>query len=662
VTFGRRAHLAMIVATVAGLTVAAGAMTSPAGAHAQVKKSSPADGALLDEAPSEVVITFTEPPDPQLSTIDVVTSSGQSVTTGSAEIVPGDVHEVRVGVEDLPKGVYTITWRAVSKTDGHVTGGSLSFGVGVQPPKPGEAGEGATETSNPTPLSGAGRWGFYSGLIVLFAAWPMGAALERSGSPSKRLLAIALAVGAAGLAAMFLAESRAVGVSLGRLATSATGRELVYRGVGLAVSGVAVALYAMRPSRPALSFVTIAAAATMYLHAKSGHAGAAQSYTWLRIAIQWVHVMAVGMWVGGLVWLLSALRSLDDDARRRAVARFSFVAGVTLAIVVATGVAREVDEIGGLGNLGSLVHTNFGLTLLVKTGLVLVLIALGARNRYVNVPGFGKSPDRARSLGRTVTAEVVIAALVLAATGVLSQFPPPADLRAASATRPRELVVRGSDFATTLKAELTITPGTIGPNRFGLRIEDFDTGAAFPADRVALKFRLPDNPRVDSTLELEKASPGLWRAQGTQLAITGTWDVSAVIQGATGSTTVDLQVEPRRPPQDIAVSRQPGQPTIYTIQLGDGATVQTYVDPGKAGTNNVHYTFFAADGKEPSVEDATATGTSPEGNVETFELQKFSAGHFVANVDLDAGRWVFDIGGTSDAGPVAAYFSQTIAP
>ena len=161
-THGRRPRLAMVDVTVAGLTLAAGAMTSPAGAHAQVKKSSPADGALLDEAPSEVVITFTEPPDPQLSTIDVVGSGGQSVTSGESELDPTDAHQLRVALQELPKGVYTITWRTVSKTDGHVTGGSLSFGVGVQPPKPGEAGGGATETSKPTPLSSGGRWAFYA--------------------------------------------------------------------------------------------------------------------------------------------------------------------------------------------------------------------------------------------------------------------------------------------------------------------------------------------------------------------------------------------------------------------------------------------------------------------------------------------------------------------
>ena len=47
--------------------------------------------------------------------------------------VPGDQFELRVPLPGLPNGVYTVTWRTVSKTDGHVTGGAFAFGVGTAP-------------------------------------------------------------------------------------------------------------------------------------------------------------------------------------------------------------------------------------------------------------------------------------------------------------------------------------------------------------------------------------------------------------------------------------------------------------------------------------------------------------------------------------------------
>lgn len=655
---GRRARAAAIV-VVAGISLAGG-MVPRASAHAQVKSSVPADGALLQEPPAEVTITFTEPPDPQLSTIDVLSSNGKSVATGKAEPVPGDARTMRVGVQDLPRGAYTIAWRTVSKVDGHVTGGSLSFGVGVAPPKSGSTTRRTLqETSKPTPLSTSGRWALYAGLVVLFAASPMGIAF---GGGRARGLWIAWCVAAAGLVLMFVAEGRAVGVSLGTLASSATGRQLVYQGIGLGVAGVGVALYRVRRTSLALALVTAAAAVTMVLHAQAGHAGAAASYTWLRVGLQSVHIAAVGLWIGGLVWLLASLRSLEDAARTAAVTRFSTIAGLALAIVVATGVAREIDEIGGFGNLGALFDTSFGITLLIKTGLVVVLIALAARNRFVNVPSYGRDERRARSLARTVAAEVVVAALVLGASGVLSQLPPPADLRQTVARAPSSLNVHGSDFGTTVKTDLTITPGTVGPNRFRLQIADFDTGAPVSATRVALRFSLADHPEVDSTLELKEESRGTWSASGTQLSLNGDWTVTALIQTNTGSVTVDHAVTPRRPPEDVQVSRAAGQPTLYTIQLGGGSTLQAYVDPGKAGIDNVHYTFFDASGDELPVTDASASATSPDGAIRGLRLKRFTPAHFVANVRLKAGRWVFDISGTTDSGPFSAYFAQTIAP
>ena len=52
--------------------------------------------------------------------------------------------------------------------------------------------------------------------------------------------------------------------------------------------------------------------------------------------------------------------------------RFSLVATVTLVVVLVTGATRGVLEIGTPANL---VHTGYGITLLVKVGLVVVLVA-----------------------------------------------------------------------------------------------------------------------------------------------------------------------------------------------------------------------------------------------------------------------------------------------
>ena len=48
----------------------------PAAAHANLASSDPAANALLDQAPAEVTMTFTEPPDPKLSIVHVLDVNG----------------------------------------------------------------------------------------------------------------------------------------------------------------------------------------------------------------------------------------------------------------------------------------------------------------------------------------------------------------------------------------------------------------------------------------------------------------------------------------------------------------------------------------------------------------------------------------------------------
>src|SRR5947209_12418438 len=116
------------VGTVALLAVAAVLATAgAANAHALYKSSSPPANALLKRAPTNVSITFTEQPDPKLSFIQVLSSSGTNVAKGPVQPVPGQPTELRTALGSVPTGVYTVTWRTVSKEDGHTTAGSFSF-------------------------------------------------------------------------------------------------------------------------------------------------------------------------------------------------------------------------------------------------------------------------------------------------------------------------------------------------------------------------------------------------------------------------------------------------------------------------------------------------------------------------------------------------------
>ena len=138
-------------------------------AHALLASSVPAAGALVDTPPPSVTLTFTETPDPALSVVHVIDSRGAPVERGKAHPVPGQRQTLALDMSKLGTGVYTVTWRTTSSVDGHTTGGSFSFGVGVAPSKVATT-AGAPRTPRPSPLAVFGRWAFYAGLVTLVGA------------------------------------------------------------------------------------------------------------------------------------------------------------------------------------------------------------------------------------------------------------------------------------------------------------------------------------------------------------------------------------------------------------------------------------------------------------------------------------------------------------
>ena len=113
------------------LAIAAAVTLGSAGiaaAHANLASSDPAANALLDHAPANVTMTFTEPPDPKLSIVHVLDVNGTDVESGTVQGVPANNEQLMIPLPaDLPDGVYTVSWRVVSEADGHATAGAFSL-------------------------------------------------------------------------------------------------------------------------------------------------------------------------------------------------------------------------------------------------------------------------------------------------------------------------------------------------------------------------------------------------------------------------------------------------------------------------------------------------------------------------------------------------------
>jgi nitrogen fixation protein FixH len=252
---------------------------------------------------------------------------------------------------------------------------------------------------------------------------------------------------------------------------------------------------------------------------------------------------------------------------------------------------------------------------------------------------------------------------VLVAAAVLSGLPPASFIQATSrqAAASSSVTVTGSDFATTIRVRLTVSPGTTGSNRFTAQVLRYDSARPTHARSVRLEFSLPSNPAVASALNLKPSPDGTWAGQGTNLSIDGRWDIEVVVQEAATSADVQLQLRTRLPPEHITVQQQPGAPTLYTTQLAHGYRLQGYLDPVQLGAGVAHFTFFQASGSETPISSARGEAITPAGASQPLKLIRFSKGHFGANLHLTPGRWTFRISATTAGGQaVSGYFSQVI--
>ena len=651
----RRLFVSALVA-VAALVMLPGV----AGAHALLKSSVPAAGADLKEAPHQLLLTFTEPPDPTLSLVTLVTSSGATVDTGKAKAVPGAPTELQLTVPRIPNGVYTVNWRTVSKTDGHVTGGSFAFGINTVPSSSTSS---TTGSASPSPTAPAlvSRWLLFVGLALMVGGAAVRTIVRLT--PSQRgvriLLLGGLAMAAVGLIGSFVEEAHAIGATLPALAKTSTGRPDEFLGAAIILLAVIAVALNRRDTRGLWLALGAAGILAMLMHAIGSHADNPSRWRWFNLGVEWAHLVGVGIWIGGLVWLFVAIRGgVDDDpTRREGIVRFSKMAAVALAVVAASGLGRALDELNGLHSLWS---TSFGKTLLVKVALFGVLLTFGALNHYRLVPRIRAEATGTGTLARSVRVEMAVAAATIFAAVLLSQLPPASYASTSAGPPASAIVVTGSDFGTTVRLQLQISPGVLGSNTFDAQVVDYDTGAPVSVRSLVLNFTLPSNPDIGGSSLSLKRSGSDWKGTGTNLSVTGTWSIAAVVQEQKGAVSIPLKVTPKLPPEQISTIA--GNPTLYTITLGGGLTLQTYVDPATAGVANVHFTFFQSSGTEQPIASASATQTDPAGTTSGMKLIRFDPGHFAANTRVTPGTWTFTIQAKTTTGvPLTAYFTQPIS-
>ena len=433
----RRALVALIAA--AGLAwIATGAVD----AHALLVSANPAPNTAVGTSPTSLTLIFTESPDPKLSIVHVLDSSGAERSAGSVTAMPGKPDELIVPLTPLPDGVYTVSWRTVSSVDGHVAAGSYAFSVGTAAP-PAGSGPGASASGSVQSSSGGslltilGRLLLFLGLLGLVGCGITGALLVRGLDDPQTKTILRLAVGETAVAVLgtlllIAGQIADAGASLADLPASSLGRDAVLRLAPL-VAAAALTLAAWRIDGAGRVRVRrwlqvgagVSGGLALLVEADLSHA-ASETLAPAQIALQWFHLLAVGLWLGGLVVLLLQVRGVETISKAQIARRFANLAGLGLAAVVVTGTLRAIVDIGSLDALFS---TDFGRLVLLKVALLIPIAGLGALNHFRNVPAAirGLGPLR-----RTGSLEISIGTAILLVAALLVNTAPPAEVSAAS--------------------------------------------------------------------------------------------------------------------------------------------------------------------------------------------------------------------------------------
>jgi copper transport protein len=400
----RRALLAAVLVALAA--------PATAFAHASIRAESPSYRERLSASPRSVTIRFDQTVELLPNAIEVLDRNGRNLA-GRVHLIP---RGMVARLSKLPKGPYTVRWKALS-TDSHVVSGVYTFGVGVPAPNVSDA----VGAQGPTGTEDVVRWLYFVGLALLTGG--LGFELLVARVRDRRVFWWLLAAGVlvtleVGIVAFLLRAEDALQLPFsaflyGDLSPiswgTRFGQAFIAMELGFAVVAALVFL-AWLTERGVFLWAAFAIGLVLGSGLSlSGHSSASTSQS----VADWFHLSAAMLWIGGLVQL--ALVRRDAVAFRR----FSRLATVCVAVLLAAGTYLSIERLPALPDLW---RTSYGHVLLIKLALVCVALLWGALHQFVVLP---RVETMGGGLGRSLLAESAVAMGVLLVAAILVNSKPP---------------------------------------------------------------------------------------------------------------------------------------------------------------------------------------------------------------------------------------------
>jgi streptogramin lyase/putative copper export protein len=471
--------------------------------------------------------------------------------------------------------VYTVAWHAISAIDGHHTSGSFSFGIG-NVTIPVQQNNNSTAYTFPSALEVAERWlnllsdvvflggGFFS--ILVWNPTLTGARNEASNEYTRkvlsrfsRLLTLSVIVGVGATWLLLIVEAIAAAGSTSVVnvvmtaytivSSTRIGEYWIFR-LTVVVAALAASIIIARGQKPSNRRWSVVLAIGLLLSLStsltSHNAAATNYYPVINLLSDWIHVTAVGAWVGGLTYFAVAITSMNSlkESKGKFLAallrRFSSVAVVCVGVIGITGTYNLVVE---LGSLTALFATAYGRILLVKMAIFAPMIAFGAFNQFVlynntaEAATKGKRINQRRTtrwLGRfklSIRSEMTLGVILLLVVGLLTASAPVAQTPSSAPTyQPAPTILRGYSVQG-VNVTLKIFPFQAGDNHFEIDFTNQQGTSITNVRSVFVKFKYLDkNIGVSQANATASSDEGVYSLDGTYLSFSGSWQTEVWAQ------------------------------------------------------------------------------------------------------------------------------------
>jgi copper transport protein len=601
-------RLGILVVAILGVCLALGGSTRSASAHAQYVRSDPAENAFLAQPPNHLYIWYSETVELQFSEIQVLDPTGARVDLDDLHD-HGDLSNPAISLKpNLTPGTYTVAWRMLSSVDGHRTAGTFAFTYG-QSTGPPQAQPGNTVTfesggsSPPRWAAVLNRWWGFTAMAALIGAvvfpalvLPAGLrAIKPDERTAREIARKASRVISATIITALVVITVTTLVSLWLQAWAASGEkgslsalqdvwtdtrfgDIFTLRVSIIIGAVLLSVLALKRlpgliekgdlRESAWLCLTAASIALPLTTSLNSHAAAERTNSELYVAIDWLHLVAGGFWIGGLLQLVLLSPVILSLTERRAeyfagvIPRFSLVALASVSVIVATGVFQWLHYLRGIS---AVFDSDWGYVLLVKVALLMPLLLIAAFNLLIVRPHFlsfvfqGAKTASSRILAWerrfrwAVAAEVGLAAAILVAAAVLTESTIPIRGSAAGtnggvstgSTAPTPSGFAQSVQADDLNLSLDVYPGKAGPNDLGVFLSDTD-GDERPIQTVTVRFKYLDKPLGENEDFAQPLhAPTHYTLATSQLSLAGDWQIEVIVRregllDARGTFTVQV--------------------------------------------------------------------------------------------------------------------------